>query len=167
MKFLTYPIKFFRHLIKAKKNLNSVDNYLKNNYCGNDWKHWNSFEKNIWLQLSPIFNNFKIYTIVHVGAHTGAEALAINKLFPGREFYLLEPLPNIYKVLVKNTASYKNMHCINMAAGAGRGLFDMWADEFSPASSLLPYEELAYKEFPYLGKQAITKVNVETLDNIL
>ncbi len=53
-----------------------------------------------------------------MGANDGATALALNEAFPGRQFFLFEPAPQTFAVLVGKTENYKNMHCLMVAAGA-------------------------------------------------
>ncbi len=146
---------------------NGINKYMKEHYPGAAWKSWPPFTKEVYVQFAPIFERFKIHTIAYVGAHNGEKALCLNEAFPGREFYLIEPVPEVFQMLLKNTANCKNMHCIEIAAGAEEGLKDMFADEFSEASSLLPYESIALKEFPELGKWVTIKVHVRPLDDIL
>ena len=43
----------------------------------------------------------------------------------------------------------------------------MFADDYSPTSSLLPYEPIALQEYPFLGKQVTVKVHVKPFDSIL
>ena len=151
----------------SSRRIDKTDEYIRF-HCGEAAiKNWTVHEKQLWVKFFPIFDKFKIDTIVYVGAHTGDIALALNRIFPGRRFYLIEPVPETFQILNKNTENYKNIHCINIALGAEEGLFEMFVDQFSAASSLLPSNELALKEFPQLGKQVAIKVRVKTLDNIL
>ncbi len=52
------------------------------------------------------------------------------------------------------------MHCLNIAAGSKEEYRQMLVDEFSPASSLLPYEPIALREYSFLGRQHNVKVHV-------
>ena len=121
----------------------------------------------MWLHLAPIFDKFDILTIVYVGANTGAAALDLDAAFPGREFYLLEPVHPTFQALMANTQARANMHCLNIAAGQKDAWSTMFVDSCSPASSLLPYDPIALEEFPFLGKQVTMKVRVRALDAIL
>lgn len=123
--------------------------------------------RKIWIQFYPIFNKYEIKGIVYAGAHTGDIALALNEVFPGREFFLFEPAPQTFNILVEKTKLFKNMHCLNIAAGAKEDERTMLVDDFSPASSLLPYEPIALQEYPFLGKQHNANVHVMQLDRVM
>ncbi|MGB0383222.1 MAG: FkbM family methyltransferase [Ardenticatenaceae bacterium] len=145
----------------------AIDHYIANHYPNDGWQSLSLQARKVWTELSPVFDNKKINTIAYVGAHMGDTALALDQAFPGREFYLLEPLPDLFKKLTEKTATHKNMHCLNVAAGSQETSLDMLVDNYAPASSLLPYEPIALQEFPFLGKQSTKKVIVKPLDNIL
>ncbi len=94
-------------------------------------------------------------------------ALSIDEAFPNKRFYLIEPVPGTYQKLVGLVSQRSNMKCFNLAAGAREEILDMFVDEFSAASSLLPYEDKAIQEFPFLGKGHAYKAQVKPLDDIL
>lgn len=145
----------------------AVNRYIAEHYLDNGWKSLSSRAKKVWIQFHPIFDYFEIHTIAYVGANNGTVALALDEAFPGIKFYLIEPVPHVFQGLVENVSSCPNMRCFNVAAGAERGWSDMFVDDFSPASSLLPYEPIALGEYPFLGKQTTVKVKVEPLDDIV
>lgn len=145
----------------------AVNRYMAEHYPDNGWKSLSSRARKVWIRFHPIFDNFEIHTIAYVGANNGTVALALDQVFPGLEFYLVEPAPHVFQELVENVSSCPNMRCFNVAAGAERGWSDMFVDDFSPASSLLPYEPLALEEYPFLGKQTTVRVKVEPLDDIV
>jgi len=144
-----------------------LDQFLAEHYPGEDWKHLSRNAKQIWIDLSPLFTELKIQNIAYVGAHEGEIALAMDEAFPGRQFYLLEPVPATYQELMTNVSSRPNMECFNLAAGAKDEELEIFADDFSPASSFLPYEKKALQEFPYLGRGRTVRVGVKALDQIL
>lgn len=145
----------------------AIDRYVVQHYPGNGWKSLSPGARKAWAQFSPVFDTYKVHTIVYAGAHTGAIALALDEAFPGREFCLIEPVPSVFQKLVENVSNHPGMQCVNVAAGAEEGWCDMFVDGFSPASSLLPYEPAALEEFPFLGEQITVRVQVKPLDDIL
>jgi len=141
--------------------------YISHHHASSEWRTWSFFERTLYVQFAPLFEGYAINTIAYVGAHNGEKALALDKVFPGRVFYLFEPAPDTFKTLVERTADLGNLHCSNYAAGDRSQALEMFMDDFSQANSLLAYEPLALEEFPYLGKQKKTTVKVETLDALL
>jgi len=144
-----------------------VDRFLAEHYPGEGWKHLSRAARQIWVDLSPLFAEVEIRNIAYVGAHKGEIALAMDDNFPGRRFYLLEPVPTTFQVLLANVSARPNMRCFNLAAGAKEEELEIFADDFSQASSLLPYERKALQEFPFLGKGRRLKVPVKPLDRLL
>lgn len=144
-----------------------IDQYIAEHYPGDGWRSLSTSARKIWLQFSPVFTNHEIHAVAYVGANVGTTALGLDAVFPGLEFYLIEPVPQIFQTLASNTANHHNMHCINVAAGSEEGWHTMYVDGYSPASSLLPYESIALQEYPFLGKQTTTKIQVKPLDAIL
>ena len=121
----------------------------------------------MWIQFHPVFNHHKIKIIAYVGANEGHTALALNEVFLGREFFLFEPAPQTFDILVEKTKQHNNMHCLNIAAGSKEDYRQMLVDEFSPTSSLLPYEPIALQEYPFVGRQQNVKVHVRPLDMVM
>lgn len=144
-----------------------VNRYIAEHYPNNGWKSLSSRARQVWTQFHPIFDDFEVHSIAYVGANDGTMALDLAEAFPDLKFYLIEPAPHVFQELVENVSSYPHMRCFNVAAGAERGWSDMFIDDFSPASSLLSYEPVALKEYPFLGKQTTVRVKVEPLDDIM
>jgi len=144
-----------------------IDNVLAKQYPREVWKKLSNDAKQILINLSPIFTKIEIQNIAYVGAHKGEIALAMDKAFPRRNFYLIEPVPGTFQELTANVSSRTNMKCFNLAAGADNEELEIFVDDFSPASSFLPYKEMAIQEFPFLGHGRTLKVRVKTLDHIL
>lgn len=144
-----------------------IDEYLATHYPGRRWKSLSPGARKTWVQHAPLFSQHAVRTIAYAGAHLGATALALNEAFPGARFVLLEPAPDTFRQLAANTAGCPNMSCLNLAAGASEGSQDFYLDAYAPASSLLPYETVALEEFPFLGRQAKTTVQVKPLDAIM
>lgn len=145
-----------------------TDAYLAKHYPnGNFWRLLPPAGRKIWIQFSPIFNAHDVKVIVFAGAHTGDVALALNEVFPGREFYLFEPVPQTFTLLSEKTKRYENMHCFNIAAGSKEEQGDIFVDEFTQASSLLPYEPIATREYPFLGRQHSVKINIKPIDMVM
>lgn len=144
-----------------------LDEFLAGHYPGKGWKLLSPGAKQIWVDLSSVFSLVQIESIAYVGANDGQVALSIDEAFPKRHFYLFEPVPSTFQKLLGNVSSRQNMKCFNLAAGAEEEVLDMFVDDFAPASSLLPYEDRAIQEFPFLGQGHGFKVEVKPLDEML
>ena len=145
-----------------------INEYLAKHYPrGENWRALSPAGRKMWIQFHPVFNQHKIQIIAYVGANEGHTALALSEVFPGREFFLFEPAPQTFDILVEKTKQHKNMHCLNIAAGSKEEYRQMLVDEFLPASSLLPYEPIAFQEYPFLGRQHNVKVHVRPLDMVM
>jgi FkbM family methyltransferase len=145
-----------------------INQYLAEYYPHAEaWRKLSSSGRKIWIQFHPIFDYYRINIIAYVGANEGNTALTLNEVFPNCEFLLFEPVPQTFNILAEKTKPFKNMHCINIAVGSKEEYLQMQVDEFSPASSLLPYEPLAYREYPFLGKLHNVNVHVKPLDMVM
>jgi FkbM family methyltransferase len=144
-----------------------LDDFLAQHYPGDGWKVLSPAAKQIWVDLSPVFSAVAVKNIVYVGANDGLIARSIDEAFPNRYFYLIEPVPSAFQKLLDHLSSRPNMEFFNIAAGDKEEILPMFADDFSPASSLLPYEDRALQEFPFLGKGHAIKVHMMPLDAIL
>ena len=143
------------------------DRFLAEHYTGAGWKDLSSAAKQAWVDLREVLAKVKVQTIAYVGAHEGEVALGMNQIFPRKKFYLIEPAPETFKKLVENVSPWQNMKCLNLGAGAQEEELDIFVDNFSAASSLLPYLEKATQEFPFLGKTHTSRIKVKPLDQIL
>lgn len=144
-----------------------IDDHLLRHYRGQGWRNLSLSARRAWVDFFPLFSAIKIHTVVHVGAHDGAFALSLNEAFPDIMFHLIEPVPSTFQKLLANVVSHPNMKCLNLAAGDKEEILEMFVDDFSPASSLLPYEDRAIQEFPFLGKGHAIEVQILPLDQIL
>lgn len=106
----------------------TIDEYISKHYQGEGWKTLSAKAKKAWVQFSPIFKKYEIQTIAYVGANIGTTALALDEAFPGCSFYLIEPIPQVFEELVRNTSQNKNMYCINIAVGAEEARRNMFFD---------------------------------------
>lgn len=146
----------------------AINEYLSKNYPkGKDWRALSTSGRKTWIQFHPVFDHHEIQTIAYVGANEGTTALALNEAFQNRKFFLFEPVPQTFDILVDKTKLFHNMHCLNIAAGSKEEQKAMLVDEFSPASSFLPYESKALVEYPFLGKQTNINVQVRPLDLVM
>jgi FkbM family methyltransferase len=158
-------ISSIKYVPEPEKEMN--DYFAKHYPQGDNWRALSPTAREMWIQFHPVFNQHEIKIIAYVGANEGHTALALSEAFPGRVFFLFEPAPQTFDILLEKTKGHKNMHCVNIAVGSKEEYRQMLVDEFSPASSLLPYEPIALQEYPFLGKQHNAKVLVRPLDMVM
>lgn len=132
-----------RNVLGSPKQVDPVDKLLAINRPGDDWRSWSNLTKRLWLQFHSVVDMCGPNILVYIGANNGKKALALNEAFPGLDLYLIEPVPSTFELLIANTAGRTNIHCVNVALGEYSGHAEMFVDNFSPASSLLHYEDLA------------------------
>ena len=166
----SFPIKLLNRISRTKYVPSQevfIDRFLAEHHSGDEWKNFSLSAKRIWMDLHPVFNQIDIRDITYVGAHDGEMALGINEAFPSRRFILVEAVPITFQKLMNNVSSHPNMKCLNVAAGSEDETVDMLVDDFSAASSILPYTEMTIQEFPFLGRGKKISVKVRPLDKIL
>lgn len=59
--------------------------------------------------------------IVEAGAHIGLDTCEIAKIWPKSKIFAFEPIPELFAQLVKNTYSFQNVKCFQMALGDKTG----------------------------------------------
>jgi FkbM family methyltransferase len=101
-------------------------------------------------------------TIADVGANSAKWSRIAKAVFPGADFFLIEPQMEMKPHLEKFCAETPGSNYINAGAGAEKGelTFTVW-DDFQGSSFLLP-EETSLKEN---GRQR--KVEVTTIDHLV
>lgn len=81
--------------------------------------------------------------ILEAGAHIGRDTVKMSKLWPEGTIYAFEPVPELFKQLVENTKTYKNIFCFPSALSdkVGEAALYVSSGASTAASSLLePYE---------------------------
>jgi FkbM family methyltransferase len=128
-----------------------------------------------WRKRNPSWNllglrNYKIDTIIDIGANTGQFAKEILKIYPYAKLYSFEPLPKPYQALSEwaiNQETYK-IHTFNIALGPikQKVVMNLHLDH-SPSSSILTSTKLNGDLYPQTIKQNLIEVQQDTLDNIM
>jgi len=121
--------------------------------------HWKTHKN--WFQA----RGFK--TIIDVGANTGPFSFAARVCLPDAQIYAFEPLPDCFNQLVKNLTSFGNFTAYQTAVGDQKGQMEMWKNDFSESSSLLPIGELHKQTFPHTANTQAVHVPISRLDDYL
>lgn len=117
--------------------------------------------KTLWLRKRGI------KTILDIGANTGQFAMQIHKMFPEAIIYSFEPIKECYEELLRNFAEVPKFSAFNLALGNQLGEVEIYKNEYSPSSSLLPMAELHKTSFPYTRNETLEKIKLMKLDDII
>lgn len=113
-----------------------------------------------WLKQLPI------KTVIDIGANQGQFSRKIFQLLPNAKIYAFEPLPDCYSALVAAFDKNSNFTAFNVALGNETGQAQIYKNEFSPASSLLPLAKLHKKTFPYAQEVLMQEIKIFKLDDL-
>jgi len=130
------------------------------NFFGLDIRRSPQFEPYEWLK------SMDIQTILDIGANTGQFASQFHGLFPDAKLYSFEPLENCYNELLKKMGRISNFRGFNFALGDINGEAEIYENEYTPSSSLLPMEELHKEAFPFTKHVTTQKIMIKRLDDI-
>lgn len=110
------------------------------------------------------FNEYNINPkgIIHIGAHEGQELKLYNNL-GFEKVFLIEANPIVFKQLIDNTFSQKNVYAINYAISNKEEELDFYIMSGDQSSSLLrPKDHLEI--YPEIQINQMIKVKTKTLD---
>jgi 2-O-methyltransferase len=104
--------------------------------------------------------------ILEAGAHKGSDTVELAKMWPNGTIYAFEPVPEIFKKLVKNTRNRNNVTCYQLALGSSKGTDEMYVSTGASdgSSSLLPPKK-HLKIFPTIYFDEKIQVSIVTLDD--
>jgi FkbM family methyltransferase len=128
--------------------------------CGLDVRRARPFRTYEWLKEK------NIRTVIDIGANKGQFVWQISKLLPDARFYSFEPLKDCYEQLLKRMGHVSNFRAFPFALGDKSGKTQIYHNDFSPSSSLLPMEELHKEAFPYTKNVRIEEIEIRRLDEI-
>lgn len=107
-----------------------------------------------------------IKTIFDIGANTGQFAHAIARIFPEARIYSFEPLAECYEELIQSFHNNPNFTGFNLALSNEIGETQIYRNQYSPSSSLLPMAELHKNIFPHTYHETVESVRVTRLDDV-
>ena len=104
--------------------------------------------------------------ILEAGAHKGSDTVELAKMWPTGTIHAFEPVPNIFKKLVKKTGNYKNVLCYQLALGNVTGSDKMYISTgASDGSSSLLSPKKHLDIFPTVYFDEKIQVSIVTLDD--
>ncbi len=116
------------------------------------------------LRYVPWLDQWRIRTVLDVGAHVGEFASAAWVAFPQARIYSFEPQPHAFARLRAKMGARERWQGFQLALGREPGRLPMWQSAYSAASSLLPMAEAHRQAFPWTAPRRVTEVEVQTLD---
>jgi FkbM family methyltransferase len=105
-------------------------------------------------------------TILDIGANVGRFSLTANAVFPYAAIEAFEPLPSCFDAAAKALKPYANARVHNVALGDEDGEIEMFANNFSPSSSILPMADTHKEAFPFTEHGKMVPIKVQRLDDI-
>jgi FkbM family methyltransferase len=111
--------------------------------------------------------NLNIRTVIDVGASTGQFAGEIHAILPEAAIYSFEPLRDCYDLLVEKMSHVPKFRAFDFALGSEASEVEMHRSEFTPSSSILRMGELHKRAFPFTSKEALEKIAVKRLDDVM
>lgn len=129
--------------------------------CGLDIRRIAPFEPYDWLK------GRNIRTVFDIGANVGQFACQIHRVLPDAMLYSFEPLEDCYNQLLKKMGHLARFRAFNFALGDTNGQGEIYHNDFTPSSSLLPMEELHKRAFPYTKHARLEKIEVRRLDDVV
>lgn len=104
--------------------------------------------------------------ILEAGAHKGSDTVELAKMWPKGTIHAFEPVPEIFKKLVKNTCNCNNVLCYQLALGNVKGSDEMYISTGASdgSSSLLPPKK-HLEMFPIVYFDEKIQVSIVTLDD--
>jgi len=134
----------------------------KNKVKGNTEIHYSAEDvyRLLWLI------DYKINTIIDVGANEGQFARKIISIFPKAKVYCFEPLPEVFEKLRHNFMDNRNVALFNFGLGQINNEMPIYSNEFSPSSSLLEMLDLHKTNFDFAISTEKVQIKIKRLDDI-
>lgn len=108
--------------------------------------------------------NFR--TVLDIGANVGRFSVTANAVFPQARIVAFEPLPSCFAAAERAMASCGNSSILNIALGDSEGEIEMFANDFSPSSSILPMAQAHKDAFPFTHGGKMVPIRTRRLDDV-
>ena len=114
-----------------------------------------------------IKNDFTIRTVLDVGANRGEFARIASDCFPGAAVHCFEPLPVCQPLLQAQAAERPQIKLHACALGETSGTAEMFENDYSPSSSLLPMQDRHRELWPKTAGAKKITIAIDTLDAVV
>ena len=110
---------------------------------------------------------YKIATIIDVGANEGQFAEKIIGVFPTAQVHCFEPLEPVFNKLQQHFKANKNITLYNCGLGEKNEEKIIHSNEYSPSSSMLEMLDLHKTSFDFAVAAEPVKIILKRLDDVL
>ena len=110
---------------------------------------------------------YKIRTVIDIGASKGKATLSFRKMFPDAWIYAFEPLPDCFDQMQKRLKNDPKCLMFNKALSDQEGMMTIHRSSYSGASSLLKMADIQKQLFPVVAGQKEQVVTVARLDKVM
>lgn len=107
-----------------------------------------------------------ICTVLDIGANVGQFASLIHGILPEARLYSFEPLDDCYQQLAKRMGHVKTFVGFKLALGDKNGREQIYRNDYTPSSSLLPVDDLLTKSFPFASSVTPQEIEIRRLDDL-
>lgn len=107
-----------------------------------------------------------IHTVLDVGANVGQFASQIHSLLPGATLYSFEPLEDCYSELLRTMKGVERFRALNIALGDRNGREQIYRNDYTPSSSLLPMGDQLTQSFPFTAMATRQEIEIRRLDDL-
>jgi FkbM family methyltransferase len=107
---------------------------------------------------------YSFRTILDIGANRGQFARRIRPMYPGAMIHSFEPIRGAYELLSESFAADQRFQAHRIALGETCGSFEMYENEQTDFSSLLPMNSTCREDFPSAGDETPTQIQMMRLD---
>ncbi len=114
----------------------------------------------------PWLKRYDFRTIIDIGANIGRFSITANAVFPTVAIEAFEPLPACFQTAAHALKSCPNVRLHNMALGDKDDEIEMFANDFSPSSSILPMADAHKEAFPFTQHGKKVPIKVRRLDDV-
>lgn len=128
--------------------------------CGLEVSRCSPFEPYGWLR------EWKIRTVLDIGANVGQFASQMHRLLPDARMYSFEPLPDCYRQLLQKMEQVETFRAFNFALGDRNGREQIYRNDFTPSSSLLPMDGQLAQSFPFAATATPQQIEIRRLDDL-
>lgn len=114
----------------------------------------------------PWLKAYDFRTILDIGANVGRFSVTAHAVFPKANIFAFEPLPSCFAAVQRAAATIGPVKPYNVALGDVEGAVEMFANDFSPSSSMLPMAQSHKDAFPFTQYGQTVSVQTRRLDDM-
>lgn len=130
-------------------------------------RHGRLLAEDRWRASWQFLANYRVRSIVDIGANTGQFLTMIHGLCPDAAVHCFEPVADCFAELEKTAAAIPGARAYRLAIGDRAGTAVMNRSEFTPCSSLLTPNDRLRREIPEAARIRPETVEIATLDGAL